>query len=163
MITIIPILFFVVIALLGLMTYRAARSQRTVIAANGTGVHHGGRVTRVSVGAIATRYLIVKQSGTALGVEACTATAHPLGIVTDEADDADSPVMVIMPGSAETTVKLIPSVAILAGDVLYTAAAGKVTNVPVAGSFIVGTALAAGAADEELEVDPAGFGVPYKA
>lgn len=162
MITLIPFLILLAVAILGVATIKCHRSQ-TIVACNGAGVHHGGKVTRFSVGALASRYVVVKQSGTALGVEVCAATDHPLGILTDEADAANNPVMVIMPGSAETTLKLKPSVAILAGEVLYTGASGKVTNVPVAGCYIVGTALAAGAADEELEVDPAGFGVPYKA
>jgi hypothetical protein len=160
--TILSILLITVLFALGISLVRW-HSSHIVVASNSAGIHHGGRVTRTSVGAIATRYLVVKQSGTDLGVEACGATDHPLGIATDEAEDAGTPLMTIMPGAAECTIKVVPAVAILAGDVLYTSATGQVTNVPVAGCYIVGTALAAGNANEELEADPAAFGVPYKA
>lgn len=155
------ILILSILALATVLGLAAWRRDHIVIASNAAGTHHGGRVTRVSVGAIATRYLVVKQSGTGLGIAAAGATDHPLGIVTDEADAADEAINVIMPGSADGTVMMVAAVAIAAGDVLYTAAAGTVTNVAVAGCYIVGTALTPAAVGETVEVDPAAFGVPY--
>lgn len=147
-----------------IVTIFAMMFGRRVIACNSeAGVHQGGRVTRTAIAPITTRFLIVKQSGTGLGIDLCGATDKPIGFATDEATDAGDTLNVVMGGSAETTQKAIASVAVAAGDTLYTAVGGQVTNVPVAGCYLIGNSMQAGAIGDAIEIDPAGFGVPYKA
>ena len=152
-------ILFIVLATI-FLGLRAASSHRR-IASNSSGTYEGGCVTRHSEGALGTRYLIVKQGATTSGILVCGATDTPLGILTDEAEESGDVVMVITPGGADGTVLVIPAVSISAGDVVYTAAAGKVTNVPVAGCRRIGIALEDGTADEAMALDPQGFGAVW--
>ncbi len=92
-----------------------------------------------------SQYRLLKQGTAARSVIHCTAAAAdvPVG-VSQQAGSTGDMITVRLPSAG--TAKVTASVAITKGDKLYTAAAGKVTNVLATGRF-VGVAMEAAAAD----------------
>lgn len=134
------------------------RNRRRPSACNVGGGTHAGSITRKTDAAIAARHLLVKVGTDADHVAACGASEVPIGTVPDEASAAEENVEVALLGAAPSTRKMVASEAIDAGEKVYTAASGKVQDLPAgAGTYYcVGTALTAAAADgDEIEVDPA--------
>jgi len=119
---------------------------------------HAGSITRKTDAAIATRHLLVKVGSDADHIAACGASEVPIGTVPDEAAAAEENVEVALLGSAPSSRKMVASEAITAGEKVYTAASGKVQDLPTdAGTYYcVGTALTPASADGDvIEVDPA--------
>jgi len=143
---------------LAVAAYGAIRNRGRLSACNvGEGTHAGG-VTRKTDAAIATRHLLVKVGSDASHVAACGASEVPIGTVPDEASAAEENVEVALLGCAPSTRKMVASEAIDAGEKVYTAASGKVQDLPAgAGTYYcVGTALTPASADGDvIEVDPA--------
>lgn len=148
-----------------LAAFACWRALTTASAANiGEGIHAKGLLSRFSDSALTTRHLLVQLGDSDSDVDICTATTEPLGFALDEvaaADLATQKVAVAVPGGGAETRLAVPAVTINTGDKLYTAAAGKVTNVPVPGCYHVGRALTDGEADGLVEVDPVRFGEPW--
>ena len=118
---------------------------------------HAGPLTKFSDAAIATRYLLGKFGSDVNHVAVAGANDKPLGIIADEASAAEEPVAVQLLGVAESTRKCVTSEAIALTDELYTAANGKVQNLPAAAGtyYKVGRPLqAAAGADEVIEFEP---------
>ncbi len=113
---------------------------------------HPGAVTRTLDAAVATTYLLAKTGSTALHAALCGATDRPIGVYQDTGG-AGELVALNLFGSAHATLLMVPAVAVSAGDALYTAAGGKVTNVPATGCYLVGHALTDGAQNGRVEVD----------
>jgi len=134
------------------------RRKKYIHAANvGEGCHNKGKLTKKADAAIATKYLLVKVGTDADHVAACGATDRPLGVCYDEADAAEDYVAVFTFGAAGETLLMIANGAVTMGDLLYTAASGKVSSYAAAGSFCVGRALTTATADgDQVEVDPRG-------
>lgn len=117
---------------------------------------HAGAVTKQADGAITTRYLLGKIGSDINHVAVCGASDRPLGVLTDEAAAAEYYINVNLFGSAESTQRMVASEAITAGDLVYTAANGKVQNEPASAGtyYLVGRAItAAGADGDTIEVD----------
>lgn len=129
--------------------------RSSITAVNIAGTHMDGAITRKAEEELPLRHLLVI-SGTdpASQVALCGATDEPIGI----ADDACAPeglVNVQHAGSSSKTRLAVASVAFAAGVRVYTDAGGKITDVPVSGSFLVGRALTVSDADnDEVEIDP---------
>ncbi len=124
---------------------------------NAAGVSPSGNKTFLVDAAISTRHLLVKFGSDAVHVAVCGASNVPLGVCTDEPEAAEDATNVSLLGAAQGTRLMVASEALSAGDKLYTAAGGKVQNLPgSAGTYyLVGVALTAAAADgDELEVLP---------
>lgn len=144
-------------------------SKKVINIANNTG-RHAGSITRVADAAIASKYLVVKQGSAADSIAVAGATDKPLGVCTDEVASTqidgqtdETPVAVDIPAAGGTTIMCQAAVALTAGDTLYTAASGQVTNVPVAGCYKIGIALNSVTTQADLvEVAPAGFGELYE-
>jgi hypothetical protein len=129
-----------------------------VLAANiGEGTHPDGALAKRADAAITDRHRLVKFGSDANHIALCGAGDLPLGPCPDEPEAAEDPCAVLALGAVRGTVKMVASEAIDAGEQVYTAASGKVQDLPGgAGTYyLVGTAAtAAGAADEEIEVIP---------
>lgn len=102
--------------------------------------------------AVATRYLLAKIGTDASHSAACGASDIPIGVMTDEAAAAEDLIAVELIGISNRTLLMVASEAITAGEAVYTAAAGKVQDLPaVAGTYHkVGHALTAAAADGDV-------------
>lgn len=147
-----------ILAALATLVAGVIRNRGRLSACNVAGGTHAGSLTRKTDAAIATRHLLVKVGSDADHVAACGASEVPIGTVPDEASAAEENVEVALLGAAPSTRTMVASEAIEAGEKVYTAANGKVQDLPAgAGTYYcVGTALTPAAADgDEIEVDPA--------
>lgn len=136
---------------------RCAGRPRLVGLANIAEGTHTGNLTRMTDGALTTRNLLGKLGSDAMHVVACGANDIPVGVITDEAVQAEEPVNVALLGSAEDTRRMVAAAPVAAGALVFTAANGKVTELSATpGTYYgVGLALSAAAADgDEIEVDP---------
>lgn len=105
--------------------------------------------------AIATRHLLYKKGSDADHIAVCGASDIPIGTVPDEADAAEIDIEVCLLGIHSCTRLMIASEAIAMGVAVYTAANGKIQDLPAgAGTYYqVGYALTAAAADgDKVEV-----------
>lgn len=113
---------------------------------------HEGSLTRKTDAAISTRYLLARVGSDADHVAVCGASNAPIGVFTDEAAAAEAFLALDLLGVSKRTTLLVASEPISAGAHLYTAANGKVQDLPTApGTYYeVGLALTAAAADGDL-------------
>lgn len=132
-------------------------SGRTLIAAaniaEGT---HAGTISR-KADAAASEYTLVKVGSDAAHVAASAANEIPIGVLRSIPTAAEDEVTVELLGKGGSTVLMIASEAIDAGERVFAAAAGKVQDLPAgAGTYYqVGVALTAATTDGDLiEVDP---------
>jgi hypothetical protein len=118
---------------------------------------HEEAVSRLTDAAIATRHLLYKIGSDSNHIAVCGAGNVPMGTVADEAAGAEEYVALNLLGARKTSVLMVASEAITVGEQVYTAANGKVQDLPgTSGTYYcVGTALTpAGADGDLLEVDP---------
>jgi hypothetical protein len=99
--------------------------------------------------ALATRHLLHKAGTDSEHITPCTANAIPIGTVPDEGDAAELDIEVKLLGSHKRTMIMIASEAIAANVAVFTAAGGKIQDLPAgAGTYYqVGYSLTAGTAD----------------
>ncbi len=126
-----------------------------LIAANvGEGVHTEGILGLRASNPFTTRWLLGKWGADARHVDICGAGDLPLGVVGDGGVSslAEDPINVHVLGATVGSKRAIASEAIALTDELYTAANGKVQNLPVgAGTYYkVGRPLTTAAADGDL-------------
>ncbi|QYY34768.1 DUF2190 family protein [Ruficoccus sp. ZRK36] len=117
---------------------------------------HTGVITRTLESTIEARYLIGKTGSTASTVALCDADESPLGVVCDTGEPGEL-VSVNLLSTAASTVLMIASEAITAGQDVYTANAGKIQNQPTtAGTYYqVGRALTTSTGNNAvIEVEP---------
>lgn len=111
------------------------RKHQTCLMANGfTPSTHEKETTKFSAVAIATRYLLGKQSG-ATGVVVCGAGDRALFVIKDTVSAAElvlsanlSPVGCIMLGVTNDTIPMVAAGALNVGDIVYPVAAGQVNT-----------------------------------
>lgn len=118
---------------------------------------HEGSVSRKAAGAITTRFLLVKPTATLNEVDIAGAADRPLGLCDDEAAAAGDLVNVNLLGISKRTLLMVASEAIAIDDEVYTAAGGKVQDLPTAAGtyWKVGRPIVAAGADGDLlEVEP---------
>jgi hypothetical protein len=140
--------------LAGLFGLRLRRLTPLANIAEGT---HEDSITKLADAALTTRFLVVKVGTDIDHIAACGANDDPLGICTDEPSAAEREVNVDLLGTAKSTRKAVASEAITAGDRIFTAAAGKVSDLSaVAGTYYcIGRALQAAAVDGDvIEFEP---------
>ncbi|MBI5770827.1 MAG: DUF2190 family protein [Verrucomicrobia bacterium] len=155
------------VALLGSVLFVVANTSRLsrrsgLIAGTNTlpdsqGTHQGGRVTRLADAAITTRNAVVKIGSDAAHIAVAGTGDIAIGVCQDEPSAAEDPVSVVHFGSADRTLLVVASAAISAGDMIVTAASGKVRALPgTTGTYyIIGRALTAATADgDTIELDP---------
>lgn len=121
------------------------------------GTHEGGLLTKKADAALATRFLLVKFGSDVDHIAVNGANDRPLGVARDEAAAAEDLLTVGLLGVASETRRCVASEAIALTDELYTAANGKVQNLPAgAGTYYkVGRPLQAAAADGDvIEFEP---------
>jgi len=130
---------------------RGTPRRRLALANIAEGTHEGV-VTRKTDAAVTTRNLLGKNGSDAAHVAAAGANDLPIGVITDEAADAEESVAVALLGVSKRTLLLVAVEAISAGAPVYTAANGKVQDLPAgAGTYYeVGLALSAATADGDL-------------
>lgn len=110
-----------------------------------------GNKTYLADAALTTRYLIGKIGSDANHVAACGASDIPIGVIEDEpaaAEDAVNLRLLSHPGSS----LMVASEAITAGEEVFTAASGKIQDLPAgAGTYYsIGFALTAASADGDV-------------
>lgn len=133
----------------------------------GEGTFEGGLISKLSDAAITARYTLGKFGSDVDHFALCGANDLPLGVITDEPAAAEIETNLTLLGSSgDRTLLVVASEAITYGQLVYTAADGKVQNEPaVAGTYyLVGRALMSASGDGiEFEIEPAfpiGFVVP---
>lgn len=140
-----------------LLRYNFGTQAERLMANIGEGTHEGS-ITRKADAALA-KHLLVKAGTDANHVAVCGAGDVPYGPVDDEADAAEDIINVLLLGSAKQTVKCVAVEGITAGELVFTAAGGKVQDEPAgAGTYYqVGVALTTVTTDGDIiEVDPVG-------
>lgn len=113
---------------------------------------HTDSVTRKTDAAIATRNLLFAVGSDGAHIAACGVAGIPVGTVDDEAAAAEENVAVLLLGKGSTKL-MVASEAITAGEAVYTAANGKIQDLPTtttAACYHVGYALTAAAADGDI-------------
>jgi hypothetical protein len=122
--------------------------------------HLEGRITYTAdnaftdAGQQAGRFLVAKIGTDAAHIDLCGATDKPHGICTDAPAAGDVGSVSVL-GAARGTLRGIAAVAIAVDDPLYTAASGRITNVPVNGCYFIGKAVStASAAGDDFEFTP---------
>ena len=150
----IPILGVALLAGVGLGFLPKERAKSFANSAIGT---HRGSVTRLTDGAISTRYLLGTAGSDASHIAICGASTVPTGVIADESSAAGEEVSVELLGSAGSTVRMVAAGAVNAGGLVYTSANGMVGTLPTASGayYCVGMALTpATASGDVIEVDP---------
>lgn len=122
------------------------------VAANIAEGTHNGILNKRATAPITTRHLLMKFGATADLIAVNGANDYPLGPCPDEAEAANDIVPVHLLGVHPETQLGVASEAIAAGGEVYTAAGGKLQDLPVAAGtyYKVGLALTAAGADEDV-------------
>lgn len=130
---------------------RVLRGQTLTYGANIAEGVHCDSVTRLTDAAITSRHLLYKVGSDADHIAVGGAADLPIGTIDDEADAAEENLSVQLLGKGPTK-RMVASEAISAGEEAYTAASGKVQDLPTAAGtyWRVGTALTAAAADGDI-------------
>jgi hypothetical protein len=117
---------------------------------------HINTLTKKADAALTDEHLLVTFGSDADHIAINAADDMPLGTVPDTPSEAEDIVAVNLLGSRNETVTMVASEAIDAGEIVYTAANGKVQDEPASGTvYKVGRALQAATADgDEIEVEP---------
>lgn len=161
--TILAILMVLALLALTFALFAVADSRRargSIIATNvlGFGWHEGGKIGYKADAALTTRFLLAKIGSDANHVTYAGTSDIPIGVITDEAAAAEDLVNVRLLGSSNhATVPMVASAAITVGDMVVSAANGKIRTLPgTTGTYyIIGRALQAASADGDvIEVDP---------
>lgn len=113
------------------------------------GTHTNGVLPFAAEVTMATRYLLVQKGTADNGIIVNIATTRPWGVCLDEPTSGNK-AAVAMLGCAEGTVKMVANAAITVGQMVYTAAAGKVSPTYGATLFLCGRAVSAAAADGDI-------------
>jgi hypothetical protein len=139
----------------GIFATRSPTRLRRITASNASprAVLRHQRITRALDATVTSLYLLAKQGASDDTIAVCGATDRPVGVMDDTGAEGESIAMRLF-GVADETLLMVASAAISAGDLLYTAASGTVTNVSSAGAFCVGRAMIDAAEDGIVEVDP---------
>ena len=150
----IPILSVALLAGVALGLLPRERSRSFANSVTGT---HKSVITRLTDAAVTTRYLLGTAGSDVSHIAVGGASSVPMGVIADEASAAGEEVAVELLGSAGSTVRMVSAGSIAAGNLVYTAASGRVSTLSsTAGTYYcVGIALsAATAAGEVVEIDP---------
>ena len=149
-----PILFSLLILLavvvLGALVNHLSQSAGPEFANIAEGTHECA-ITKKADAVISTRFLLGKDGDDDDSIAVCGASDIPLGVITDEATAIDDRVAVQLLGHGPTQ-RMVASEAITVGEHVYTAASGKVQDLPAgAGTYYeVGLALTPAAADGDI-------------
>ena len=113
----------------------------------------GDGISRTAEGAVSRHLLLTFGTAPATQLKLCTAATRPICTAYDDA--ADTTPCTGLPLLAGPSRIMIASKAIAAGVRVFATAGGKITDAVVAGAYLVGESLTAGAADgSEMLVMP---------
>jgi hypothetical protein len=147
-------LITILIALALAVSACAVLPRRRGAFANSVGTH-AGHITRNADVVIGRRHLLLAVGSDAAHVTLCGSGGKALGVAMDEAAAVDDPVDMALLGCASSTLLMVASEAINAGELIFPASDGKVQNAPMGGvHYCVGIALSSAAQDGLVEVDP---------
>lgn len=127
----------------------SARREEVYNSASTAGTHANGIVPLAAEVTITTRYLLVQKGTAANGFIVNVAATRPWGVCLDEPTSGNKAAIAMM-GCAEGTLKMVANAAVAIGDMVYTAAAGKVSPTYGATLFLCGRALTAAAVDGDV-------------
>ncbi len=132
----------VLLAITSFLGFTGRREEITNEAST-AGTHVNGIMPNlVAEVTMATRYLLVQKGTAANGIIVNVAATRPWGVCLDEPTSGNKAAVSLL-GCAPGTIKVRSAVAIAVGDLLYTAAAGKVSPTYGATLFLCGRALSA--------------------
>lgn len=135
------------VAAMGALLRREIAAANTYDAAVET---HECSITRTNDAAVTARHLLWKQGSTDAGVALCGASDVPLGTIDNVESSTGLRQSVLLLGHGPTK-KMVASEAITAGELVYTAASGKVQDQPSGATVhLVGVALTAAGADGDI-------------
>jgi hypothetical protein len=136
-------------ALLATCMWLAKRNHGVTYLANIAEGTHANSIARLTDSAVGSRYLLAKVGTDAAHADLAGASDIPLGVFTDEATTAESPLTIELFGVGERTLLGVASAAIAAGALLVPAAGGKLRTLPTASGtyYIVGRSLGVASAD----------------
>ncbi|MDR2721078.1 MAG: hypothetical protein LBB15_02205 [Puniceicoccales bacterium] len=102
---------------------------------------HAGNITKVAAEAISQKYLLCKLNSTGK-VSVADEADYPIGVVTDEVEQANDFVNVALLGACDT-IKMIASESVSAGGIVVASTGGEVRELPedVGTYYQVGVAL----------------------
>jgi hypothetical protein len=125
--------------------------MRKLILSNIAEGTHSGNITKVAAAVIAQKYLLCKLDATGK-ISVAEAADLPIGVATDETEQANEHVNVALLGACDT-VKMVASDSIVAGAIVVASGNGKVSELPAsAGTYYqVGIALTSSGADGIVE------------
>lgn len=131
-----------------------ARREECVNEASTAATHANGIIPLVAEVVVTSRYLLVAKGAAANGIILAQAGTRPLGVCLDEPALASKAAVALL-GCTPGTLKVRCSAAINLGDMIYTAANGRVTNVYATTAFLLGRAVSAAAGtagDDTVEI-----------
>ena len=146
---------FLALGFFAFLLIRSARSGFDILVAANVGAGTHTQLSRFSESALTVRHLLVKQGTEDNECDICGAEEKPLGPVPDIVETADlgsDPKAVELLGISPSTLLMVTGAAIDADVDLYTAAAGKVQELPVAAGtyYKVGTSVSSSGGDGDL-------------
>lgn len=141
-------LSMVLLAIGSLLGFSGRREECHNVAST-VGTHANGIVPLVAEVAITTRYLLVQKGATDTGFIVGVAANRPWGVCLDEPASGNKAAVALL-GCSEGTLKMVANAAVTVGQMVYTAAAGKVSPTYGATLFLCGRALTAAAADGDI-------------
>jgi Uncharacterized conserved protein (DUF2190) len=129
----------------------APRRESYANEASVVGTHVNGILPLVAEAAMTTRYLLVTKGAGIYGMVINGATNRPLGVCLDEPLLGSKAAVAVL-GCTPGTIKLRCTAAIAVGDVLYTAANGRIVNTWSSTAYLVGRAMtpATGVAGDDI-------------
>lgn len=146
-------LSMVLLSIGGLLGFSPRREEVTNEASTAA-THANGIIPLVAEVAVTSRYLLVAKGAAANGIILGQAGTRPLGVCLDEPLLANKAAVALL-GCTPGTLKVRCSAAIAIGDMIYTAANGRVTNVYATTAFLLGRAVSAAGGtvgDDTVEV-----------
>lgn len=126
-----------------------ARREEIANEASTVGTHANGILPFTAETTLTNRYFLVQKGATADGIILNVAATRPWGVCLDEPTSGNKAAVALL-GCAEGTLKMRANAAVTVGQMLYTAAGGKVSPTYGATLFMVGRAVTAAAADGDL-------------
>ena len=129
------------------------RREECANVASTVGTHENGILPCIAEVTFASRYLLAQKGTADTGIIINIATTRPWGVCLDEPtydSSKTTKAAVAMLGCSDGTLKMVANAAVTVGQLLYTAAAGKVSPTYGATLYMVGRALTPAAADGDI-------------
>ena len=140
-------------AMSAIHAFGSGRREECENVASSVGTHENGILPCIAEVTFSSRYLLAQKGTADTGVIINVAATRPWGVCLDEPtydSNKTTKTAVAMLGCSDGTMKMVANAAVTVGQLLYTAAAGKVSPTYGATLYMVGRALTPAAADGDI-------------